>query len=233
MKHPAALTVHALKLAAAASDEHRSLSEWLAKQENSTKIPHKLEACGYIFEPNPDNDDDGYWSVGSGAGRKQTRIYRGDNLTPDQRLQACGLLVASKRYFFVDALDERGLYGPGHAVARTLKGTTLPNPPSMTRAAAISSARSLYPRHDKPHAGRTEHVTDNTIRAIVIDPVKRTVTETRLPIAMDIRKIIGSMDAMTWRCGFDGHELITCRDAPVADALLHYWSWEPPDGRRR
>ena len=62
--------------------------EYLKKRENSRRIPHRFEACGYTPIRNPDAED-GLWKLRQ---RRQV-IYARNTLEKEERLMAArGLL---------------------------------------------------------------------------------------------------------------------------------------------
>lgn len=63
--------------------------DWLKDRKNATKIPHRLEACGYAIVRNPDAKSDGRWRI---AGKKR-RVYAKIKLTNDQRINAAQALT--------------------------------------------------------------------------------------------------------------------------------------------
>ncbi|MCP3462538.1 primase-helicase family protein [Bradyrhizobium sp. CCGUVB23] len=69
--------------AAASEGRHTEISWWLQDRSNARRIPHRLEACGFVPVRNPDADD-GLWRI---RGRRQV-IYARKDLTEQQRLEA-------------------------------------------------------------------------------------------------------------------------------------------------
>ena len=59
------------------------LRAFLTDRKNSRRIPHRLEACGYVQVRNPDAQD-GLWKI---AGRRQV-VYGKDKLPLHDRLAA-------------------------------------------------------------------------------------------------------------------------------------------------
>ena len=39
------------------------LAQWIDERANRKSIPHKLEQCGYVRTPNPDNKKQGIWTI--------------------------------------------------------------------------------------------------------------------------------------------------------------------------
>ena len=60
-----------------------SLFDFLTDRKNSRRIPHRLEACGYVPVRNPDAKD-GLWKI---LGRRQV-VYAKDTLGSRERLAA-------------------------------------------------------------------------------------------------------------------------------------------------
>jgi hypothetical protein len=65
--------------------------EWLKDRCNRRKIPHRMEACGYVAVRNPDAKD-GLWKI---SGARQA-VYSKVAMSPSARLQAATNLTAQK-----------------------------------------------------------------------------------------------------------------------------------------
>src|SRR5262249_42215870 len=82
----------AITLATLARKAHElklvDLGTWLRDRRQRRKIPHRLEACGYISVENP-TAKDGHFVV---AGRRQV-IYARRDLSPNERIEAADQLV--------------------------------------------------------------------------------------------------------------------------------------------
>jgi len=70
-----------------------SFSEYLKDRRNSRKIPHRLEAAGYIAVHN-ENAQDGLWKVGG----KRQAIYAKKAMTTRERFIAADQLTASRTF---------------------------------------------------------------------------------------------------------------------------------------
>jgi Family of unknown function (DUF5906) len=75
---PDILTIN--KLVSHASDD---FADWLQDRKNSRRIPHRLEACGYIAVRNEDAKD-GLWKINN----KRQAIYGKASMTPRDRIAA-------------------------------------------------------------------------------------------------------------------------------------------------
>jgi hypothetical protein len=53
----------ALTLAQLLKKAEPDLAEWLADRSNRNTIPHRLEKCGYVRTPNPNNQKQGMWII--------------------------------------------------------------------------------------------------------------------------------------------------------------------------
>ena len=65
-------------------------SEWLKDRKNARRIPHRLEACGYVAVRN-DGAKDGLWKI---VGKRQV-IYGKDTLTPRERIDAANRAIGA------------------------------------------------------------------------------------------------------------------------------------------
>jgi hypothetical protein len=63
--------------------------DWLKDRKNATKIPHRLDACGYAIVRNPDAKADGRWRIGG----KKRRVYAKIKLSDEQRINAAQALT--------------------------------------------------------------------------------------------------------------------------------------------
>ena len=78
----------ALTLEQIAGRAHDNFGEWLRDRKNARRIPHRLEACGYVAVRN-DGAKDGHWKVG---GRRQV-IYAKTGLAERDRIAAARALI--------------------------------------------------------------------------------------------------------------------------------------------
>jgi len=68
--------------------QHFDFASWLRDRRQRRRIPHRLEACGYVSVENP-TAKDGHFVV---AGRRQV-IYAWRDLSPNERIEAAEQLV--------------------------------------------------------------------------------------------------------------------------------------------
>jgi Family of unknown function (DUF5906) len=68
--------------------QHFDFARWLRDRRQRRRIPHRLEACGYVSVENP-TAKDGHFVV---AGRRQV-IYAWRDLSPNERIEAAEQLV--------------------------------------------------------------------------------------------------------------------------------------------
>ena len=62
MGSPDALTIAQLSEKANAESDLFDFAQWIDDRPNRKAIPHKLEQCGYVRTPNPDNKQ-GIWTI--------------------------------------------------------------------------------------------------------------------------------------------------------------------------
>ena len=84
-------TPDVLTLEQVASRAPSSFAEYLCDRKNARRIPHRLEACGYVVVRN-DAAKDGRWKIN---GRRQT-IYGNTELPLRDRIAAAQRLVHSE-----------------------------------------------------------------------------------------------------------------------------------------
>src|SRR5205814_491720 len=60
---PDALTIGQLSEQANAESDLADLAQWIGDRATRKSIPHKLEQCGYVRTPNPDNKKQGIWTI--------------------------------------------------------------------------------------------------------------------------------------------------------------------------
>jgi hypothetical protein len=63
MGNPDALTIPRLSNSANREIDLSDLARWIDDRDNRKAIPHKLEQCGYVRTPNPDNKKQGIWTI--------------------------------------------------------------------------------------------------------------------------------------------------------------------------
>ena len=63
MGNPDALTIPQLSEKASEESDLSDLAQWIDDRNNRKAIPHKLEQCGYVRTPNPDNKKQGIWTI--------------------------------------------------------------------------------------------------------------------------------------------------------------------------
>ena len=80
---------NALTLEQIASRAAGTFGEWLRDRKNARRIPHRLEACGYVAVRN-DGAKDGLWKVG---GRRQV-IYAKAELSQRDRIAAVNIVTS-------------------------------------------------------------------------------------------------------------------------------------------
>jgi hypothetical protein len=80
---PPVVALEVVKKAALSDPNTTPLWTWLADHKNRTKIPHRMDECGYVKVLNPDAED-GLWKL---EGRRQV-IYGRADLSPKEQLAA-------------------------------------------------------------------------------------------------------------------------------------------------
>jgi hypothetical protein len=80
-----------------------ALAEWLRDRNNRKAIPHRLEKCGYVRTPNPNNPRQGIWIVKlweTHSGRtpeqisRRMQVYAKASLSYNERVKAVRAMIA-------------------------------------------------------------------------------------------------------------------------------------------
>jgi hypothetical protein len=88
---PEVLTLAQIVKEASGDSATEDFADWLRDRKNARRVPHRMEACGYIAVRNPD-DSEGRWKI---SGKRHT-IYAKADLPPRDRLAAAFKLSGSR-----------------------------------------------------------------------------------------------------------------------------------------
>jgi len=91
-RRPPVIVVEVLRRVAAGT-----LQAWFDDPKNHRNIPKRLELCGYVRVPNPD-ETRGRWKKTIGASTKQVSVYGRRDLAPQQRVADAAALEPDSLY---------------------------------------------------------------------------------------------------------------------------------------